>query len=91
MPAVRPVPKSVKVAAVWLVLTAVNGPLALVPRDTVYPVARFTVLHPTVMLPLLLFAVAVTPVGAVGGIQTGLAVTSFELGEVQTPSLAVTT
>ena len=84
-------PKSGKVAAVWLVLTAANGPLALVPRDTVYPVAPVTVLHPTVMLPLLVFGVAVTPVGTAGGIQTGLAETSFELGEVQAPSLAVTT
>jgi hypothetical protein len=80
----------VKLAAVWLVLTAVNGPLALVARDTVYPVAAFTAFHETVMLPLLLFALAVTPVGTIGGVHTGVAETSVEFGEAQAP-LAVTT
>jgi hypothetical protein len=53
-----------------LVLTAVNGPLALVARDTVYPVAAFTAFHETAMLPSLLFALAATPVGTTGGVQT---------------------
>jgi hypothetical protein len=81
----------VYVAAVWLVLTAVNGPLALVPRDTVYAVAPVTVVHDTAMLPLPLFAVAVTPVGTAGVTQAGVAKTSAELCEVQVVLLAVTT
>jgi len=42
------------------------------------------------MLPLLLFALAVTPVGTIGGVHTGVAETSVEFGEAQAP-LAVTT
>ncbi len=71
MPAVKP--ESVKVAAVWLVLTEENDPLALAPRDTVYAVAPVTVFHDTVMRPLLLSAVAVTPVGTAGRTQAGVA------------------
>jgi len=47
--------------------------------------------HDTLMLPLLLSATAATLIGTSGGVQTGLAVTSAELGEVQVPLLTVTT
>jgi hypothetical protein len=84
-------PESVNVAAVWLVLAATNGPLALTPRDTVYPVAPDTASHDTVIWPLVLSAFAATLAGTTGGMQTGVAETSIELGEAQVPLLAVTT
>ena len=89
MPAISP--ESLKVAAVLLVLTGEKGPRGSVPRETVYPVASATTPHDTLMVPLLLSAVAETPVGTAGGTQAGLAETSLELAEVQLPLLALTT
>jgi hypothetical protein len=43
------------------------------------------------MWPLPVFAVAVTPVGTVGGTQAGVAETWVELGEVHVVLLAVIT
>jgi hypothetical protein len=47
--------------------------------------------HDTLMVPLLLSAIAETPVGTAGGTQTGLAETSLELAEAHLPLLALTT
>jgi hypothetical protein len=74
-----------------LVLTAAKVPVALSVRDTVYPVGLPAgIPQATVILPFVLFAVAVTPVGTLGGTQTGLAETSAEFGELQMLLLAVT-
>ena len=83
-----------KFVGVWFVLTAVNVAV-VVPRDTVYPVGVGPVAagcHDTLIMPLLAESgTAATLIGTPGGVQTGLAGTSAELGEVQVPLLTVTT
>jgi hypothetical protein len=91
------VPKSVNLTGVWLVLAAVNGPVAFVPRRTVYPVGVGPVsaaAHDTNTFPLvgsLGSEIAATLIGTNGGAHFGWAETSLELGEVQPPLLTVTT
>ena len=75
-------PESMYLVGVWLVTVAVNGPVAPVPRESVYPVGVGPLVagvHETKMLPLVASlgsATAVTLMGASGGVQTGLAGTS---------------